>query len=873
MKGKKILTITLCVVLSVLLSSCAYTEQLFDPTSTTDKNVEHTHNYETSVVSPSCAEGYTVFTCDCGDTYTGDYTDPTGHDYVSISETAASCLKDGSTTYECKVCGDSYKEKTADALDHSYGEWYVVTEATLTSNGTQAKLCSRCGKKRTISYSHEWNETATKSGLTYKSNDDGTCSVYVGSCTDSIIKVPSISPNGKIVTSVASFKNAKASQILLPETITNIDSGAFNGCAELCELRIPKSVETIGRLVAENCPKLKTVYFDAEKCVHASSGYQSGPFTNSSVETVIFGNEVTFVTQNLFYGCTTLKKATLGEKVTNISANAFVGASSLSEVEWNSKLKTIGSSAFNRTALTTLVLPDTVEYIGELAFGNIPLNCDELVLGEALSELGDLAFMGASRIGKLTVLSKNLSTKAMGYNFAPFKDATVESICVADGVMKLPEYLFSNIKGLTYADMDGSLSEIGKNLFVNTSSLKRVSLGKNITSIGQAAFSGCAALSEINGFENVRSLGASAFSGCSSLSSVDLSAITSIGNYAFSNTGLTSVSFPANFEEIPMNCFAGCSELKTITLPSTLKKIGISAFQGSGIESIAIPEGVTQMGCYAFRYCKELKSITLPSTLTVIDNSTFEQCSSLTSIELSEGLESIYRLAFMGCSALTSINLPHTVTSIGDSCFYGCTSLTSANIPLSITKVPSFIFNGCTALKSVELHEGITAIGQSAFSETALTEIVLPDACKTVGNGAFSACRSLATVDFGNVVTIENSAFSGCSSLREIILPDTVTSVGMWSFNNCTSVEKLYLGTSITFLDSQAFWNCTGIKTVYLPSSLFTMKVESTDTSPFLNCGTVCYTEPETVSSVYYGYFGSILGGYTYEEYLAAING
>ena len=111
----------------------------------------HTHSYTAAVTAPTCTEqGYTTYTCSCGDSYKSDYKDALGHDYKNglctrcgakdpsahthdykAVVTAPTCTERGYTTYTCSVCGDSYKGSYVDPLGHDY------------KNGT----CTRCGAK------------------------------------------------------------------------------------------------------------------------------------------------------------------------------------------------------------------------------------------------------------------------------------------------------------------------------------------------------------------------------------------------------------------------------------------------------------------------------------------------------------------------------------------------------------------------------------------------------------------------------------------------------------------------------------------------------------------------------------------------------
>ena len=79
----------------------------------------HEHFYAAIVTSPTCiADGYTTYTCECGDSYVDNTVTALGHSYEAAI-TPPTCTADGYTTYTC-ACGDSYIGNTVAALGHSY---------------------------------------------------------------------------------------------------------------------------------------------------------------------------------------------------------------------------------------------------------------------------------------------------------------------------------------------------------------------------------------------------------------------------------------------------------------------------------------------------------------------------------------------------------------------------------------------------------------------------------------------------------------------------------------------------------------------------------------------------------------------------------
>ena len=150
------------------------------------------HHYDSKVIAPTCTSiGYTVYTCrDCGDTYTGDYTDKAEHNYKK-TVTAPTCTSHGYSTYSCKNCDDEYVSNYTEKLAHHYKE--DITKPTCTSMGFSTFTCADCGDSYVGNYTdmleHNYNKetiepTCTEHGYAvYTCPDCGKS--YIGDYTDS----------------------------------------------------------------------------------------------------------------------------------------------------------------------------------------------------------------------------------------------------------------------------------------------------------------------------------------------------------------------------------------------------------------------------------------------------------------------------------------------------------------------------------------------------------------------------------------------------------------------------------------------------------------------------------------------------------------
>ena len=104
---------------------------------------------------------------------------------------------------------------------------------------------------------------------------------------------------------------------------------------------------------------------------------------------------------------------------------------------------------------------------------------------------------------------------------------------------------------------------------------------------------------------------------------LDFSGIT-IDDNLFSFQGgpwkskITSVVMPNGLTTLADGAFNGCTSLNNVGWSPALTSIGMYAFNNTGFTSITIPEGVTSIGYQAFAYCKSLGSITFPATLQTV---------------------------------------------------------------------------------------------------------------------------------------------------------------------------------------------------------------------------------------------------------------
>jgi TolB-like protein len=191
-----------------------------------------------------------------------------------------------------------------------------------------------------------------------------------------------------------------------------------------------------------------------------------------------------------------------------------------------------------------------------------------------------------------------------------------------------------------------------------------------------------------------------------------------------------------------------------VAIPETMggqrvTSIGDRAFYEKKLTSVTIPNGVTSIGDRAFA-SNQLTSVTIPNGVTSIGSSAFAS-NQLTSVTIPNGVTSIGDWVF-DSNQLTSVTIPNGVTSIGDGAFYK-NQLTSVTIPNSVTSIGDGAFSS-NRLTSVTIPNGVTSIGKYAFSMNQLTSVTIPPSVTHIGSSAFFGNIKLTSIIIGANVTI-----------------------------------------------------------------------------------------------------------------------
>lgn len=281
-----------------------------------------------------------------------------------------------------------------------------------------------------------------------------------------------------------------------------------------------------------------------------------------------------------------------------------------------------------------------------------------------LTEDGTLAISGSGEMDSL------------GY---PWEDyaSTVRRLEVQSGVTSIAKSAFSGFEALEEVVLADTVTIIDGSAFSMCGKLSKLDLGSGLRVIYSHAFEFCDSLEGVNLPASASSISPSAFENCGSLQNFHVASGNE--NYcdaegvlfwngkillaAFPGGRTGSYTVPASVKTIG-DCAFYASKLTEVVLPSGLKTMGDYCFRYSTVSQLTLPAGLENLGVGAFEACRELKTVTVPSSVKTVPESAFS-LSGLETVTLEDGITAIEKEAFLSC-AITKITVPSSVTSIGE---------------------------------------------------------------------------------------------------------------------------------------------------------------------------------------------------------------
>jgi hypothetical protein len=562
----------------------------------------------------TCTEdGERTRNCECGERESEKILS-VGHKKEIIKGKPSTCTEAGLTEGEkCRVCGEILAAQEEIPPSHT-----IVTKtgypATKTENGlTDGRHCEACGE---VLEEQKVIFATGSLGLAYAVLSDSTCSVIdIGACTDKDVIIPDYidgyevvaidvnafagnsdiislripngvhdiledsfgyCPNLQSITVAENNTKLKSengvlysadgkklicypagrteSEFVIPESVTDIERGAFFHAEHLKSVTIP-AISTINGQAFSGCTALESVSI-ADGVQHI---FDWAFFGCSSLTKIEIPDSVRYISHYAFAECTALESIKLPAKLESIENNTFENCVKLKSVEIPDGVLSIGENAFKGcTGLESVRLPEGLKSIGYTSFGN----CDsltEIAVPKTVTDIGGWAFVACDKLEKITVEAGNKNY--VSYEGVLYSADGKTLICYPAGKTDA-----------SYTVMNG------------------------VETIGDAAFSSSPYLTSVNIPQSVKIIGQQGFYRCTGLESIELpNGITSIGSY----------------------CFYECRALRFIKVPEGVTTIGMAAFdECTALESIELPASLTNIDAYAFDGCKKITAVIYAGTVS-----------------------------------------------------------------------------------------------------------------------------------------------------------------------------------------------------------------------------------------------------------------
>ena len=561
--------------------------------------------------------------------------------------------------------------------------------------------------------------------------------------------------------------------IVIPDKIngvpvTRIGDIAFEGCAGLTGVRIPKGVTHIGDMAFLNCYNLATV---------------------------IIPDGVIEIGEYAFMGCYRLASVTIPASVTSLGPHPFIGCVAIDiAVDPANPAFICGADGvvFNKKKTWIILCPRKKSGAYEIP--------------EGVTHIAKSAFSGCSKLTRMTFPASITKLENRSLLFCEalegiyFKgDAPKLGVKVLSNEDKVIVYHLSATKGWG-KEFGGRPTKVWEE------KAKEAVEGPFAYTVKEGAvtitrYTGAGGVVDIPDKIN------------------DLP-VVGIGNNAFNNCkSVSEIRFPATLVTIGPWAFNGCVKLTSLTIPNGVTIIDDGAFNCcSGLTNVMLPNSLTKIGYQAFCQCPKLTNITIPSGVTSIEGNPFVSSGSLQSILVDEANPAfssvdgvLFDKAKSGLVAYpdgkgVDYQMPSGVSKIWDSAFMHCSHLRNITIPNGVKSIGSSAFFGAGLNMSITIPASVESIGNNAFTDCPLREIIVDPA-----NPNFSS--SADGVLFDKMKT--NLVSYPYGKTGDYVIPDGVTSIGATAFNRRSLLTNITIPGSVTIIGDSAFAQCSSLKSLY----------------------------------------------------------
>lgn len=392
--------------------------------------------------------------------------------------------------------------------------------------------------------------------------------------------------------------------IIIESGVTSIGSSAFEAYNALERVYIADSVEIIGAFAFGYCSQLKSVKMPIK--LDRIEGLAFRCCTNLPEIEIPFGTS--HIGVFAFEDCDSLTDITIPGSVSRIGPKAFYGCDGLSNVSILNGVASVGSSAFeNCINLSDIVIPKSITTIGNYTF----YKCNKLT---NIYYYGDRRDWFNIYDDYSSPLPANVTVH---YNSTGPDDVDTQKINgtlrSGDSWQLLWECSWKEVDGAPTngrvdITMTGAANRTDEIYIYNENSDQGFPWELAPHSIPKSAIKTLSISGESVG-KRLR-IAANSFQNYSNLETVLLDDVIGIDSYAFEGcSALESVEFlyAAELTTIGKGAFKNCTSLSTIELPGNLEHIGDAAFQNTALGTITLGRSITEIGADTFSGCRNVK--------------------------------------------------------------------------------------------------------------------------------------------------------------------------------------------------------------------------------------------------------------------------
>ena len=377
---------------------------------------------------------------------------------------------------------------------------------------------------------------------------------------------------------------------------------------------------------------------------------------------------------------------------------------------------------------------------------------------------------------------------------------TEERVTIPDTVEVVGESAFENNQKVQFVVIPKSVKRLDAYVFWGCNNLEEVVLGKGLTAVDEYSFAGCTGLKQITIPENVQSIDAQAFAGCVNLTDIYIPAtVTGIAEDAFLNCD--NVTIHADEGSVAAQFSQKLAEQKNRDPLVTAAPVQTpTAVSRPDTQATTEPVSTTTPAPVA----TPVPGNVLGSTIVVGNHAL---------VMVHPGEEKVQQ-GYTEPEAGQETGEEQDITAetengkIPEWMYYRNQSVSAVTIPEGTTEIGRFAFSR-SSLRTVTIPEGVTVIDYAAFYHCDnLDNVVLPDTVNTVGAKAFTHTGWLDDFEENSMDDFLISgdilvAYKG--NLPEVVIPDGVRVIAEEAFRNHTELKKVHLPASVTDIGNDAF--------------------------------------------------------------------